>query len=76
MKAATTKRPLSSATTSKKVAAITPSPAANPSMMSTRLKALDNPTSHSTVMIRRTHHGMKATWTMIPAFKSTKTATT
>ena len=45
-------------------------------MMSTRLKALESPTSHTTVMISCAHHGMKATWTMIPALMSTKTATT
>ncbi len=49
VKAATTQRPLSTATASRKAAAIIPTPLARPSMMSIRLRALDSPTSHRIV---------------------------
>ena len=45
-------------------------------MMSVRLKALDMPTSHTTVRISRAGSGSTTTRTMIPALSSTNTATT
>jgi len=44
-------------------------------MMSLRLKALDMPTSQTTVSRTRPHHGMKIRWSITPALSRTKTAT-
>ena len=46
------------------------------SSFSSRLKALDRPTNHSTVIKIRSHKGMKTSSTVTPDLSNTKTATT